>query len=672
MDHPARAGLIGAAVAVGRSFQPNLLTRGSVDQAIISGATSAFAYGLFSSGDSLINAVAARISRSEHPSSAARLGVAAAVGIIGGVVVRSVEWREHESNRRAAIRLTGQALTVGSSVSTLSTLTGRHDTGRRTALAASALAGAASWLVTTPWRAAPGSLIGEELPGALSRGTEYFLEDTVREVRPIEALGIAGVVGVVTYGLARAESRLTNLASRVATVVIGGEPADHRLLGRVTATVFTGTAAYLAIGRVSKMLSKGGGSIEPGHARAPDSPMITGSAASGLAWDKQTREGARWLSMTLPPASIAAVMGVASAEQPIRVYASLDIAESEAARAQVLLDEIDRTNALQRSAFALFSPTGSGYVNYVATETFEFLTLGDCASAAIQYSVLPSALSLGDVSAGTAQTRMVIDGIIKRLLAMPANTRPKFYLFGESLGSQVSQDMFRGSWIYGPSGAGVTAALWIGTPSASTWRKELWGQRSLADAPTLGPGATYLPRSVPDWRHLDSTERDAIDYLLLQNGDDPIPKFGTQVMWRRPDWLGPDRPLGAPRSTQWVPGTTFLMTFLDMLNALTPTPGTFAEGGHDYRDVLPEALSRTWRLTATPEQMQRINVALRQRELAWELHRDQAAAMAKPADEQKEALQKVLATATKYVGHEVDEEELRRLISTGLQPLGVE
>ena len=70
--------------------------------------------------------------------------------------------------------------------------------------------------------------------------------------------------------------------------------------------------------------------------------------------------------------------------------------------------------------------------------------------------------------------------------------------------------------------------------------------------------------------------------------------------------------------------------------------------------------------------MQRINVALRQRELAWELHRDQAAAMAKPADEQKEALQKVLATATKYVGHEVDEEELRRLISTGLQPLGVE
>ncbi|MFY9330154.1 MAG: alpha/beta-hydrolase family protein [Candidatus Nanopelagicales bacterium] len=668
MDHPARTGLIGAAFAIGRSFQPNLLTRGSVDQAIITGATSAGAYGVFSTGDSFISAIASRLSRQEHPTAPARLAVAGVVGAAGAGLFSAVRWREHESNRRSLLRLAGQTLAVGSTMSMASTLTGRHSQGRRAALAVAAGTGLASWLITQPWRAAPGSLLDEQLPGSLKRADEHFFEDSVREVKPLEAVGIATAVSAITYGLARLESGLTGVSSRAAAVIVGGEPADHRLLGRMTATAISATVAYIAIARVSEMLSKGGGSIEPGHATPPTSPMITGSAASGLPWDKQTREGARWLSMTLEPDSIASIMGVETAAQPIRVYGSLDIAETDAARAQVLLDEIDRTQALQRKYFALFSPTGSGYVNYVANETFEYLTLGDCAAAAIQYSVLPSALSLGDVGTGTAQTRMVVDGIVKRLLDIPAEQRPKFFLFGESLGSQVSEDMFRGTWIYGPRGAGIDAALWIGTPSATEWRKQLWGNHSIAAAPNPGPGSIYLPRTVADWRALSEAERAEVDFLLLQNGDDPIPKFGTQVLWRRPDWLGPVRPIGSPRTTQWVPGTTFLMTFLDMLNALTPTPGIFAEGGHDYRDVLPDAMRYTWRLPATPEQIARVNLALRQRELAWELHRDRAAALAKPEADQPEALHKVLDTASKYVGHRVDADELDRIITQGLQP----
>jgi len=99
-----------------------------------------------------------------------------------------------------------------------------------------------------------------------------------------------------------------------------------------------------------------------------------------------------------------------------------------------------------------------------------------------------------------------------------------------------------------------------------------------------------------------------------------------------------------------------------------PTPGVFAEGGHDYRDVLPTAISQTWRLHASDAQMTSVNVALRKRELAWELHRDWTAAQAKPADKQAEASAKVLATATKYVGHPVDESELHQIVAEGLQP----
>jgi uncharacterized membrane protein len=261
---------------------------------------------------------------------------------------------------------------------------------------------------------------------------------------------------------------------------------------------------------------------------------------------------------------------------------------------------------------------------------------------------------------------MVIDGITMRLMDMPKKKRPNFYLFGESLGSQVSEGMFQGTWTYGLPGAKVDYALWIGTPSATTWRKELWGDRSIAEAPDVGPDDIYLPRNLEDWRALDPKKRAQVRYLLLQNGDDPIPKFGSQLMWRKPDWLGPERPTGAPQNTYWVPGTTFLMTFIDMLNALTPTPGTFAEGGHDYREVLPDAISQTWRLPATAKQMERMNTALRQRELAWELYRDWAAACAKPARDMDKAKTDTLAKASKYVGHSVDAAGLIDLVRVAL------
>lgn len=261
---------------------------------------------------------------------------------------------------------------------------------------------------------------------------------------------------------------------------------------------------------------------------------------------------------------------------------------------------------------------------------------------------------------------MVIDGITARLLNMSPKKRPKFYLFGESLGSQVSEGMFEGTWTYGLPGAKVDYALWIGTPSATTWRKQLWGDRSITQPPEVGPDGIYLPRTIRDWKELPAKAREQVRYLLLQNGDDPIPKFGSQLMWRKPDWLGPDRPIGAPQGTVWVPGATFLMTFIDMLNALTPTPGIFAEGGHDYREVLPEAISETWRLPASEQQMAAMNSALRERELAWELFRDWAAALAKASDKCEEAKEKVLDKASKFVDSPVTERDLIELVARAL------
>ena len=672
MDHSSRAGLFGSAFAVGRSYQPNLLTRGSVDQAIVTGTTAAAAYGVLSAGSSALTAVASRVSRSESPSVIARLLVAGAVGSAAAGASVALAWREHESSHRAVGRLAAHTAlaTVAANVAALAApgKPGRRDTG--IVLGIAAAIGAAAWASARPWKSAPGSLVDAGVAGATLKGSQYFFEDAVREVSPAKSVGIGAVVGLATYGLARAESALTSVSSRAATALIGGEPQDHRMIGRITSAGITLGVGWFAVAKASTLLSKGGGSLDAALITAPTTPEVTGSPASGIDWLKQTREGARWLSMALPPESIAAVMGVDSAKQPIRVYASLEVAPNDEERARVLLAEIDRTKALERKAFAIFSPTGSGYVNYVATETFEYLTMGDCASAAIQYSVLPSALSLTKVPTGSAQTAMVVSGVVQRLMAMPKAKRPKFYLFGESLGSQVSEAMFKGAGTLGLEGTGIHAALWIGTPAATVWRRQIWGNRTITETPSVGPAAAYLPRTIADWRGLPAAERAKVRYLLLQNGDDPIPKFGSQVVWRRPDWLGPNatRPIGAPKGTHWMPVTTFMMTFLDMLNALTPTPGIFAEGGHDYRYVLPDAMSQTWQLPATDTQMERINTALRQRELAWELYRSLAEIPHLPPAKQETARKKALDLASTSTGRTVDESGLQAIIAEGLQP----
>ena len=103
-----------------------------------------------------------------------------------------------------------------------------------------------------------------------------------------------------------------------------------------------------------------------------------------------------------------------------------------------------------------------------------------------------------------------------------------------------------------------------------------------------------------------------------------------------------------------------------MLNALTPTPGVFEEGGHDYRLVLPDTIRTIWGFTATDDQMHRMQWALRVRERAWELHRRWAAAAAD--GDPDAARKKVLDELSTWQGSPADEATVQRILDVGLQP----
>ena len=652
MDVSSRAGLLLGAVATGASFQPNLLSRATRDQAIISGVAASTGYAWGSTAHSLLGGIARRFSRAQpgqptHPVAVIAVDTAAAVG--GVLALRAMPPREQEPSKRAVVRLAAQGLVAAAAAGVagqvLGLRAGRRGNGAATAAVALGAAAATFWL-TRPEKSTVGALNNPE-------GVAH--EDVVREVNPTKALASSLAVTAGLVVVAKGESALTGAMARGAAKVLGGDPADHRMLGRLAAAGATAGFGWGAVTLVSTMLARGGEGLEPAHALPPSMPEVTGGPGSLSSWADQSRESRRWLSMVLTPEEITGVMGE-PAQQPIRVYGALHAATTPEERAALLLAEIDRTRALQRKVFVLFSPTGSGYVNYVASETLEYLTRGDCASACIQYSVLPSALSITKVPYAADQTRIVMNGIVERLMAMPKTKRPKFYLFGESLGSQVSEEAFRGQGMSGPEGIGLDAALWIGTPAATIWRRELWGTRTVSEAPGVGPGAAYLPRAIRDWRNLPEAQKAEVRFLLLQNGDDPIPKFDAPLAWKRPDWLcsSDARPPGSPLGTFWMPVVTFIATFIDMQNALMPTPGTFQEGGHDYRREIPDALRRVYRLSATQDQMERVQAALRARELEWETRREWMAAESKPVTDRAKAESKVQSNIAKWTGRVLD------------------
>lgn len=655
-----------AAVSIGLSYQPNLLTRRSLDQGIITGVSGLAGYSWGVSAHSVLSSLGARAGGS-------RGQVAGDAFVVAGAVATSrlLAWREHEPTWRAIARLGAGAMAAAAATGMASRAI---EAIPRTSVRIAATTGSVAALGGGIYFAT--RLFGQQV-GAVELGPfrgdreDVLADDQDLSVNPLVATGIGVAVTGTLLGLAAVESRLTRMWGRGVASLLGGAASEHATAARILSTVATFGAGALALKFVDGKLGKSGEGMEPAHATPPDIPEITGSPMSGCLWTDQSREGRRWLSMVLRPEGISSIMGQ-PAKQPIRVYAALSSADTEEGRAQILLDEIDRTRALERPYVALWSPTGSGYVNYVGCETFEYLTGGDCASLAIEYSVLPSFLSLSDVKLGTNQTRMVFAGIDQRLRQMQPKDRPRFFLFGESLGSQVSEEMFEGMGVFGPESLGIEAGLWIGTPEATQWRHQLWGDRTVSAPPAVGPGSIYLPRWVGDWAQLDAQDRARVRYLLLQNGDDPIPKFWFELLWHRPAWLGPwgKRPPGSPRHTVWWPVTTFFATFIDVLNALAPIPGVFKEGGHDYRIEVPEALREVWRLSATDEQMASVQSALRRRELGWETKRRWMEAQAVIGPDQRAAAErKVLddvATWTRRAS--VTPDDVEQLIAQDCEP----
>jgi uncharacterized membrane protein len=319
-----------------------------------------------------------------------------------------------------------------------------------------------------------------------------------------------------------------------------------------------------------------------------------------------------------PELSIKTVMKTEAKATPISIFVGLDSSADPKERVALALAEMDRTDAWSRSLIMLVSPTGTGYVNYVAVAATQYMTLGDMASVTLQYSKRPSPLSLGKIGDAKEQNRLLWLRILERIRTMPVKKRPKVVIFGESLGAHTSQAAFEGWGTLGPEALGIDCGLWIGTPEGSRWRHELVDRKRIdVDHDTVAVVNDY-----EQFLALGEESKERIRFCLLSHDNDGVTKFGPSLLNRRPGWLGPDRPRmeevpgrsprGIPASMRWRPLTTFFQLLVDMKNA--QIPGAYRAWAHDYRPDLPEFIRDVYNLDCTEEQLEAIKVACEQRE----------------------------------------------------------
>jgi uncharacterized membrane protein len=275
---------------------------------------------------------------------------------------------------------------------------------------------------------------------------------------------------------------------------------------------------------------------------------------------------------------------------------------------------MERTGAFDRSLIIVASPTGTGYVNYVAIESAEYFTRGDCATVTVQYSKRPSPVSLDRVWLGRKQFRMLLAAIRRKLYQMMPEDRPKLVVFGESLGAHTSQDAFLDAGTQGLRDAGIDRALWLGTPGISKWKQQVWtGDRLDVEEASIGEFDNFGAIEG-----LDDEARESLRYFLLTHGNDGVGHFAPELLVQSPDWLGEaeTRPPGVPKSQRWRTPTTFIQTLVDMKNAMAVTsPGEFEANGHDYRADLARFVREAFGLGCSEEQMEQVEAALRRYEV---------------------------------------------------------
>lgn len=311
----------------------------------------------------------------------------------------------------------------------------------------------------------------------------------------------------------------------------------------------------------------------------PTSALRSGGEGSLVAWEDLGRQGRSFVSSGPTVEDLDDYWGSGSME-PIRVYVGLRSADTLEERADLLLDELIRTGAFEREALVLGTVTGTGYLDPAGVDPLEYLLRGDVAIAGVQYSYLPSWISLLADQQVTRDTSLrTFRTVYDYWATLPEDERPELYLYGLSLGSFGVEAVLGSIDILNEQ---IDGALMAGPPFVNPLHTELTDARAAGSSawlPVVGEGRTVRFTGEEDSLDLPAGVWGDTRVVYLQHGSDPVVFFSPELAFREPDWLkGSERAPDVSNQMSWFPVVTMWQVLLDM-----PAAGSIPDGyGHLY------------------------------------------------------------------------------------------
>lgn len=320
----------------------------------------------------------------------------------------------------------------------------------------------------------------------------------------------------------------------------------------------------------------------------PQVPERSGSPHSRSSWRAVGGQGRVFLGRGPSRADIEAVTGC-SAMEPIRVYAGMpEEGQSLQNAADLVVEELHRTGAFDRAVILIATSTGSGWVDEWQVQPLEYLTRGNCATASMQYSFVPSSINfLTDLDVSEEAAVILFETIRCAVDEIPEDRRPALFVCGESLGAYASQHVFSGIV---DVLSRTDGALWVGTPAFTPMHAELTAIRHRGSpevAPVVANGRHVRFVNVPENLWADVYGRELGDWnypriVYAQHPSDPVVWWNSELVWHKPDWISEKVDGDVSPHMQYTRGATYIQVLVDM-----PVAGTAPGGhGHTYHEEL--------------------------------------------------------------------------------------
>jgi len=298
--------------------------------------------------------------------------------------------------------------------------------------------------------------------------------------------------------------------------------------------------------------------------KKPTNILSTGSNSSLIQWKNLGRTGQNFIANGPTQAELTAFFAQ-KALAPLRVYVGLRSRESAEQRAQLALQELIRIKGFSRKKLIIATPTGTGWLDPSAMNTFEYLHQGDTAIVSMQYSYLPSWLTLLVDPSGAKRSALVLYNTIHRYWStLPKKSRPDLYVFGLSLGALGAETSINLTTIINNP---IQGGLFAGAPFPSTVSPQLIKQRNPDSPqwlPTIQDGSLVRFTAQENQLHNENWHWGPMRFVYIQYASDPMVFFSLDLYRKEPDWMKGERGHDVSPDFNWYPIITFLQVLFDL------------------------------------------------------------------------------------------------------------